>query len=87
MDGFFESDLEKAGAPKQDAKGEKVKSQEMSESTPRYRYVTEEMLEKCWKMSLQSRAQSFSSSLSAVGRRDKLWDNGIFVPEIVGHRL
>ena len=35
----------------------------------------------------QSRAQSFSSSLSAVGRRDKLWDNGIFVPEIVGHRL
>ena len=53
MDGFFESDLEKAGAPKQDAKGEKVKSQEMSESTPRYRYVTEEMLEKCWKMSLE----------------------------------
>ena len=36
---------------------------------------------------VQSRAQSFSSSLSAVGRRDKLWDNGIFVPEIVGHRL
>ena len=35
----------------------------------------------------QSRAQSFSSSLSAVSRRDKLWDNGIFVPEIVGHRL
>ena len=35
----------------------------------------------------QSRAQSFSGSLSAVGRREKLWDNGIFVPEIVGHRL
>ena len=25
---------------------------------------------------LQSRAQSFSGSLSAVGRREKLWDNG-----------
>ena len=35
----------------------------------------------------QSRAQSFSGSLSAVGRREKLWDNGIFVPEILGHRL
>ena len=35
----------------------------------------------------QSRAQSFSGSLSAVGRRDKLWDNEIFVPEIVGHHL
>ena len=51
MDGFFESNLEKAGAPKQDTKGEKVNSQERSESTPRYRYVTEEMLEKYWKMS------------------------------------
>ena len=27
----------------------------------------------------QSRAQSFSSSLSAVGRREKLWDNGISI--------
>ena len=41
---------------------------------------------------LQSRAQSFYGSLSAVGRREKLWDNGIFVPEIVNlvprvHRL
>ena len=28
----------------------------------------------------QSRAQSFSGSLSAVGRRDKLWDNGFQFP-------
>ena len=42
-------------------------------------------LGRLWKK--QSRAQSFSGSLSAVGRREKLWDNGIFVPEIVGHRL
>ena len=38
-------------------------------------------------LGVQSRAQRFSGSLSAVGRREKLWDNGIFVPEIVGHRL
>ena len=44
----------------------------------------------CWYFDwqfAQSRAQSYSGSLSAVGRREKLWNNGIFVPEIVGHRL
>ena len=30
-----------------------------------------------WPIGSHSRAQSFSSSLSAVGRREKLWDNGI----------
>ena len=32
----------------------------------------------------QSRAQSFSGSLSAVGRREKLWDNGISISNLIG---
>ena len=53
MDGFFESDLEKAGTSKQDTKGEKVNSQEKGDTKPRHQYVTEEMLQKCWKMSVE----------------------------------
>ena len=35
-------------------------------------------------MRRQSRAQSFSGSLSAVGRRLKLWDNGINIFFFIG---
>ena len=39
--------------------------------------VTQMMCDLGWQ---QSRAQSFSGSLSAVGRREKLWDNGFQFP-------
>ena len=36
------------------------------------------------RVGFQSRAQSFYGSLSAVGRREKLWDNGISNSNLIG---
>ena len=53
MDRMFNGASQKAGTSTPVKKEEKCGSQEKKDTKPQYRYLTEEMLEKYWKMAVE----------------------------------